>query len=68
MVPGYLRVKDYRNRYISSTSKNPRYNNMKSNSDKGKDKSNIDQDAPCPIHGGSHNIGQCKLIQQEKSK
>ena len=27
-----------------------------------------DSNAPCPIHGGSHTIGQCKVIQAERNK
>ena len=64
-----LRIIDQRkegNQFNNIKSKNPKYKNKKSNFEKGKDNSNVDQDAPCPIHGGSHTIRQCKLIQQEK--
>ena len=62
-----LRNIDERNANRSESKKS---NSNKSNS-KNKNKqtssgSHNDSNSPCPIHGNSHTIGQCKLIQSEK--
>jgi len=64
-----LRNIDERN---SNRSENKKPNNGKSNG-KSKNKktspgNHNDSNAPCPIHGNSHTIGECKLIQTERNK
>lgn len=48
--------------------RNNNNNNKKDGKNKSSDDKKFDANAPCPIHGGSHTIGQCKVIQAERTK
>ena len=64
-----LRNIDERN---SNRSENKKSNNGKSNgkikNKKTSSGNHNDSNVPCPIHGNSHTIGECKLIQTERNK
>jgi hypothetical protein len=49
----------------SNSKKNNRKGGRGSHSSNGNHSNN---DAPCPIHGNSHTIGQCNVIQAERNK
>lgn len=52
----------------SNHNNNNKNNNRKQGNRNNGNGKNYDPNAPCPIHGPSHTVGDCKIIQQEKSR
>jgi len=64
-----LRNIDERNANRSESKKsNSNKSNGKNKNKKTSPGNHNDSNAPCPIHGSSHTIGECKLIQSERNK
>ena len=64
-----LRNIDERNANRSESKKsNSNKSNGKNKNKKTYPGNHNDSNAPCPIHGSSHTIGECKLIQSERNK
>ena len=64
-----LRNIDDRNTNRSESKKsNTSKSNGKNKNNKTSSGNHNDSNAPCPIHGNNHTIGECKLIQTERNK
>ena len=70
-VQYYEKLRNIDERNANRTESKKSTNNKSNNKNKNKKNSSgnhNDSNAPCPIHGSSHTIGECKLIQMERNK